>query len=175
MDLINNRILGIDPGLETTGISVIDISDTSSYEIIYCDCIITSKNKKIPQRLSEIYMGINEVIKKYKPFSLAIEELFFAANVKTAMNVGQARGTALLAGYLNNMDIYEYTPLEIKQAIVGYGRATKDQIKYMVKIILKIKENNSIISKKDDAWDSLAIAVCHANSNNYNKKIKKMV
>jgi crossover junction endodeoxyribonuclease RuvC len=174
MDLINNRILGIDPGLETTGVSVIDISNSSSYKIIYCDCIFTSKNKKIPQRLSEIYAGINDVIQRYKPSSLAIEELFFAANVKTAMNVGQARGTALLAGYLNNMEIFEYTPLEIKQAIVGYGRASKDQIKYMVKIILKIKENNTI-SKKDDAWDSLAIAVCHANSNNFNKKIKKLV
>ncbi|MDD3520317.1 MAG: crossover junction endodeoxyribonuclease RuvC [Actinomycetota bacterium] len=174
MDLINNRILGIDPGLETTGVSVIDISNSSSYKIIYCDCIFTSKNKKIPQRLSEIYAGINDVIRRYKPSSLAIEELFFAANVKTAMNVGQARGTALLAGYLNNMEIFEYTPLEIKQAIVGYGRASKDQIKYMVKIILKIKENNTI-SKKDDAWDSLAIAVCHANSNNFNKKIKKLV
>lgn len=174
MDLINNRILGIDPGLETTGVSVIDISNSSSYKIIYCDCILTSKNKKIPQRLSEIYAGINDVIRRYKPSSLAIEELFFAANVKTAMNVGQARGTALLAGYLNNMEIFEYTPLEIKQAIVGYGRASKDQIKYMVKIILKIKENNTI-SKKDDAWDSLAIAVCHANSNNFNKKIKKLV
>jgi len=174
MDLINNRILGIDPGLEATGISIIDISNPSSFEIIYCDCIITSKNKKISQRLCEIYSGIDIVIKKYRPFCLAIEELFFAANVKTAMNVGQARGTALLAGYLNNLEIYEYTPLEIKQAIVGYGRASKDQIKYMIKIILKIKEN-SIIPKKDDAWDSLAIAVCHANSNNFNKKIKKTV
>ncbi len=172
MDLINNRILGIDPGLETTGVSIIDISNSSSYEIIFCDCIITSKNKKIPQRLSEIYVGINEVIKKYRPFCLAIEELFFAANVKTAMNVGQARGTALLAAFLNKMEIYEYTPLEVKQAIVGYGRASKEQIKYMIKVILKIKEDN-FISKKDDAWDSLAIAVCHANSSSFYKKTKK--
>ncbi len=170
MDLKNNRILGIDPGLETTGISVIDIS-ASLFKILYCDCIITSKNKKIPQRLSEIFTKINKIINEYKPICLAIEELFFAANVKTAMNVGQARGTALLAGYLNKMEIFEYTPLEIKQAIVGYGRATKEQIKYMIKIILKIKEADHI-PKKDDAWDSLAIAVCHANSSNFNKKIK---
>lgn len=172
MELKNKRILGIDPGLETTGISVIDISDLSSYKIIFCDCIITSKNKKIPQRLSEIYERISEVIQKYEPFCLAIEELFFAANVKTAMNVGQARGTVLLAAFLNNMEIYEYTPLEVKQAITGYGRANKEQIKYMIKVILKIKEN-SFIPKKDDAWDSLAIAVCHANSSNFHKKIKE--
>lgn len=170
MDLKNNRILGIDPGLETTGISVIDIS-ASLFKIIYCDCIITSKNQKIPQRLSKIFTEINKIIQEFRPFCLAVEELFFAANVKTAMNVGQARGTVLLAGYLNNMEIYEYTPLEVKQAIVGYGRATKEQIKYMIKIILKIKETDDM-PKKDDAWDSLAIAVCHANSNNFNKKIK---
>ncbi|HHT78647.1 MAG TPA: crossover junction endodeoxyribonuclease RuvC [Actinobacteria bacterium] len=172
MDLKNKRILGIDPGLETTGVSVIDISDSSSYKIIFCDCIITSKNKKIPQRLSEIYEGISEVIQKCEPSCLAIEELFFAANAKTAMNVGQARGTVLLAAFLNNMEIYEYTPLEVKQAITGYGRASKEQIKYMIKVILKIKEN-SFVPKKDDAWDSLAIAVCHANSSNFYKKIKK--
>ena len=174
MDFSKKRILGIDPGLETTGISVIDISNPDLYMVVYCDCIVASKRKKIPERLSEIYFGINEVIKRYKPFCLAIEELFFAANVRTAMNVGQARGTALLAGYLNEIDIFEYTPLEIKQAIVGYGHATKEQIKYMVKMILKINNIDAIV-KKDDAWDSLAVAICHANSSSFNSKIEKSV
>ena len=135
MNFSKKRILGIDPGLETTGISIIDISNPSCYTVVYCDCIITSKKKKIPERLSEIYLGIEKEKKKYKPLYLAVEEIFFSANVKTAMNVGQARGTALLAGYLNGMEIFEYTPLEIKQAIVGYGRATKEQIQYREKMI----------------------------------------
>jgi len=171
MNFSKKRILGIDPGLETTGISIIDISNPSCYTVVYCDCIITSKKKKIPERLSEIYLGIDKVIKKYKPLYLAVEEIFFSANVKTAMNVGQARGTALLAGYLNGMEIFEYTPLEIKQAIVGYGRATKEQIQYMVKMILKISDIDAS-TKKDDAWDSLAIAICHANSSSFYSKVK---
>ncbi|MDD5659239.1 MAG: crossover junction endodeoxyribonuclease RuvC [Actinomycetota bacterium] len=165
------RILGIDPGLQTTGISVIETSGLKAYETLYCGCIETIKEKKLEQRLVEIYSFVNEIISKYNPYCLAIEEIFFSSNAKTAINVGQARGVVLLSACINKIKVFEYTPLEVKQAIVGYGRATKDQIKYMVKALLKINDSKS--PKKDDAWDSLAIAICHANSSKFNEKIKK--
>ncbi len=168
MQKFKKRILGIDPGLETTGISVIEVSKNQSLSNIYCSCIETYKDKKIAQRLFEIYSKINEVISNYNPYCMAIEEIFFSSNAKTAMSIGEARGVALVAAYSNDLEIYEYTPLELKQAIVGYGRATKSQIKYMIKIILGVKEDS--FPKKDDAWDSLAIAICHANSINYLNK-----
>lgn len=168
MQKIKKRILGIDPGLETTGISVIEVSKDQSLFNIYCGCIETHKDKKIAQRLFEIYSKINEVIFNYNPYCMAIEEIFFSSNAKTAISIGEARGVALVAAYSNELEVYEYTPLELKQAIVGYGRATKNQIKYMVKIILGVKEED--FPKKDDAWDSLAIAICHANSMNYLNK-----
>jgi len=169
----NRRILGIDPGLQTTGISIIEISGSQSYKTLYCGCIETIKEKSIEQRLSEIYSSVNEVIFKYNPYCLAVEEIFFSSNAKTVINVGQARGVILLSACINHISVFEYTPLEVKQAIVGYGRATKDQIKYMVKILLKI--NEAQIPKKDDAWDSLAIAICHANSSRFNENIKKII
>ncbi len=161
MHLNKVRILGIDPGLATTGISVIESINDNSYIALYCSCIETKKNEMIHKRLKKIYYAVDEIIKEYDPAFLAIEELFFSANVKTAIDVGQARGVSMLAATNNDLEIYEYTPLEVKQAVVGYGRATKDQIKYMVKIILNIKEDN--IPKKDDAWDSLAIAITHGS------------
>ncbi|MCE5329426.1 crossover junction endodeoxyribonuclease RuvC [bacterium] len=165
------RILGIDPGLQTTGVSVIEISSSKVYKTLYCGCIETAKGKKLEQRLVEIYSSVNEIISGYNPYCLAIEEIFFSSNAKTAINVGQARGVVLLSACINNIKVFEYTPLEVKQAIVGYGRATKDQIKYMVKILLKITEPQ--FPKKDDAWDSLAIAICHANSSRFYENIKK--
>ncbi len=165
------RILGIDPGLQTTGVSVIEISSSKAYKIIYCGCIETAKEKKLEQRLVEIYHSVNEIISLYNPYCLAIEEIFFSSNAKTAINVGQARGVVLLSACINNIGVFEYTPLEVKQAIVGYGRATKDQVKYMVKILLKIAEPQT--PRKDDAWDSLAIAICHANSSKFNENIRK--
>jgi crossover junction endodeoxyribonuclease RuvC len=165
------RILGIDPGLQSTGISVIESLSGGSYRTLYCGCIETLKDKKIEKRLSEIYCVINEIILKFKPDCLAIEEIFFSSNAKSVINVGQARGVVLLCACNNNINVFEYTPLEVKQAIVGYGRATKDQIKYMVKVLLKVNEAD--FPKKDDAWDSLAIAICHANSSRFNENIKR--
>jgi len=163
------RILGIDPGLETTGISILDIKK-GDYCPVYSDCIITKKARPICERLEEIYTIINQLIKKYCPDCMAIEEIFFNMNVKSAMDVGQARGVSILAGSVNNLKIYEYTPLEVKQAIVGYGKATKKQIKYMLKIILKIEDD--FFPKKDDAWDAMAISVCHANNRKFQDKAK---
>jgi crossover junction endodeoxyribonuclease RuvC len=165
------RILGIDPGLQTTGISVIECQTGGVYRTLYCSCIETLKDKKIEQRLSEIYSFINDIILKFKPYCLAVEEIFFSSNAKTVINVGQARGVVLLCASNNNINVFEYTPLEVKQAIVGYGRATKDQVKYMVKVLLKVNEAD--LPKKDDVWDSLAIAICHANSSRFNELLKK--
>jgi crossover junction endodeoxyribonuclease RuvC len=167
----SKRILGIDPGLQTTGISIIDCLPGGVYKALYCGCIETLKDKKIEQRLTEIYSFINDIILRFNPYCLAVEEIFFNSNAKTVINVGQARGVVLLCASNNGMDVFEYTPLEVKQAIVGYGRATKDQVKYMVKVLLKINEAD--FPKKDDAWDSLAIAICHANSSRFNENIKR--
>jgi crossover junction endodeoxyribonuclease RuvC len=163
------RILGIDPGLEATGVSILDIK-RGQYYPVYSNCIITKKNKPTCKRLEEIYMAIDRLIKKYCPDCLAIEEIFFNINTKTALDVGQARGVSLLAGSVNKLEIYEYTPLEVKQAIVGYGRATKRQIKYMLRIILGVSDN--FFPKKDDAWDAMAISVCHANNKKFKDKVK---
>ena len=163
------RILGIDPGLETTGVSILDVKN-GEYCPIFSGCIITKKNKPIGERLEEIYREINQLIKKYCPDCMAIEEIFFSINVKTAMDVGQARGISMLAGTINNLKIYEYTPLQVKQAVVGYGRATKKQIKYMLKIILKVEDN--FFPGKDDAWDAMAISICHANNKKFQDKVE---
>jgi crossover junction endodeoxyribonuclease RuvC len=171
MHLNKSRILGIDPGLATTGISVIELLSDNSYKALYCACIETKKTELIHQRLKKIYFAIDEIIKQYVPAFLAIEELFFSANVKTAIDVGQARGVSMLAATNNDLDIYEYTPLEVKQAVVGYGRATKDQIKYMAKIILNLQDDK--FPKKDDAWDSIAIAITHANFKKFRDKTKQ--
>jgi len=166
------RIIGIDPGLATTGIAILDVAG-SKYLPIFCGCIITIKNKKIHLRLKEIYNGINKIILDYSPDCLAIEDIFFSINVKTALNVGQARGISILACSENNIKIFEYTPLQVKEAIVGYGRATKLQIKYMLKAILGVEDN--FFPKEDDAWDAMAIAICHANNYKFENKIKELV
>ncbi len=163
------RILGIDPGLETTGVSILDI-EKGKYHPVYSGCVVTGSKMEISERLKKIFMEINKLIKKYRPDCLAIEKLFFNINTKTALDVGQARGVSVLAGSVNNIKIYEYTPLEVKQAVVGYGRATKKQVKYMLKTILGVKDN--FFPRKDDAWDAMAISVCHANNRKFKEKVK---
>ena len=155
------RVLGVDPGLETTGISVLDIKG-SSYEPVYSGCIVTGKEKPLYRRLESIYNGLLKIIDSYGPDCMAIEELFFSSNTKTAIKVGHSRGVLMLAGSIRGLKIYEYTPLEIKQAIVGYGRATKKQIKYMLKAILGVGEE--FLPNKDDAWDAMAVSLCHASN-----------
>ena len=162
------RIIGIDPGLETTGVSILDIKG-SKYMPIYSGCIITSKNDKMSTRLENIFNELSLLIKKFEPDCLAIEELFFSSNAKTAISVGHARGVLMLAGSINDLKIYEYTPLEIKQAVVGYGRATKKQIKYMLKIILNTEDG--FFPNKDDAWDAMAVSLCHANNHKFRDKV----
>jgi crossover junction endodeoxyribonuclease RuvC len=163
------RILGIDPGLETTGVSILDV-EKGEYHPVFSGCVVTRKTEPVYKRLEDIYTKVDQIIKKFNPDCLAIEEIFFSMNAKTALDVGQARGVSILAGSVNNLEIFEYTPLEVKQAVVGYGRATKKQIKYMLRSILKVEEE--FFPKKDDAWDAMAVSLCHANCKKFKDKIK---
>jgi len=162
-----SRVLGIDPGLATTGISILDIKG-SDYDPIYSGCIITKKDTPLSVRVVNIYNELSDIIDKYKPDCMAIEELFFSSNTKTAIAVGHSRGVLMLAGGIKGLDVYEYTPLEIKQAVVGYGRATKKQIKYMLMAILGVKDG--FFPNKDDAWDAMAVSICHANMYKFKNK-----
>ncbi|HLS53048.1 MAG TPA: crossover junction endodeoxyribonuclease RuvC [Tissierellaceae bacterium] len=152
-------ILGIDPGIAIVGYGLIECRG-NSFKAIEYGTIVTDSKLLFPDRLKIVYDKLGEIIDEYKPNDMAIEELFFNKNIKTAIKVGQARGVEILAGVNKGLDIYEYTPLQIKQAIVGYGRAEKRQVQEMVKLLLNLKE----IPKPDDAADALAVAICHGSS-----------
>lgn len=152
-------ILGIDPGFAIVGVGIIEYKG-NKFRVLDYYAVTTKAHTPIEERLQAIYKGINEAIAKYKPDFMAVEELFFNNNAKTAIQVGQARGVILLSAVNNSVPIYEYTPLQVKQAVVGYGRAQKTQIQQMVKAILSLDE----IPKPDDVADALAIAICHAHS-----------
>lgn len=153
------RILGIDPGIGRTGWGVIDVKSGKAKAISF-GCIETSPKKEATERLKEIYEQTEIIIKKHKPDVLAIEELFFNTNAKTAFLVGQARGVILLCGCQKELKIYIYTPLQVKIAVAGYGRAEKTQVGKMVKTVLNLKE----IPKPDDTSDALAVALTCAFS-----------
>jgi crossover junction endodeoxyribonuclease RuvC len=161
------RILGIDPGIGRCGWGVVDVQG-SKLTVQGFGCIETSSKKEVPERLTEIYTQISKIIKTYKPDALAIEELFFNTNAKTAFVVGQARGVILLAASQSRLDIAIYTPLQVKMSLTGYGRAEKEQVGKMVKTLLNLKE----IPKPDDTADALAVAIAHAFSQKYAKLIK---
>lgn len=153
------RTLGIDPGTATTGFGVVDETDNKLTLVDY-GCIKTSPKNGMPDRLKLISSELKKVINKFKPEIIAVEQLFFAANSKTAIKVGEARGVILLTAAQAGVKVSEYTPLQVKQALTGYGKADKKQIQYMVKNLLKCMET----PKPDDAADALAIAICHINS-----------
>jgi len=157
------RVLGIDPGTATTGWGVVWAKDRATNQIVACGCVKTEANKTLDVRLVEIYDGIQLIIKKYKPDVVVIEELFFAKNTKTAIAVGHARGVAMLAGSKMKLPVFEYTPLQVKQAVVGYGRAEKNQVQAMLKAIFKCKD----IPTQDDTADALAIALTHIQTRRY--------
>ena len=152
-------VLGVDPGTAIVGYSVIEYVK-SNYRILDYGCVYTDKDEDMPVRLEKIYDGLDGIIKIWKPQDMAIEELFFFKNQKTVIKVGQARGVITLCGQKNSLDLYSYTPLQVKMGIAGYGRADKKQIQEMVKVILGMDE----IPKPDDAADALAIAITHINS-----------
>jgi crossover junction endodeoxyribonuclease RuvC len=154
------RILGIDPGLATVGWGVIDVEKGRPRVVSY-GVILTPKEKRLPERLQIIEEDVRAIIDKYKPDEIALEELFFNSNVTTAINVAQARGVILVTAVKgSNGKLYEYTPLQIKQALTGYGRAEKRQIQEMTKTFLGLSK----IPKPDDAADALAVALTHSQT-----------
>lgn len=158
------RILGIDPGIAIVGYGIIDYVGNKFQAVDY-GAITTDSKMETPKRLKHIFDSLNELIIKYKPDVVAIEELFFNKNVKTAIIVAHARGVCVVAAQNHDVDIYEYTPLQVKQGIVGYGRAEKKQVQIMVKTLLNLKT----IPKPDDVADALAVAMCHAHSGKFDK------
>ena len=154
-------IVGFDPGIATLGYGVIKTEKRKKPEMLDYGIVSTPKEENIAVRLAMIEKGVKQIIDKYKPDEIAIEELFFAKNVKTAITVAHARGVVLLTCVKECGRIYEYTPLQIKQALTGYGRAEKKQIQAMVKMFLNLKA----IPKPDDAADALAVALTHAQTN----------
>ena len=151
------RILGIDPGYAIVGYGVIEFSGSRYYAIDY-GVITTTANTPFPQRLQEIYNGMVSIIIRSNPDALSIERLYFQNNQKTAIDVAQARGVISLSAQNNNLPISEYTPLQVKTAVTGYGQAHKQQVMEMTRRLLKLET----IPKPDDAADALAIAICHA-------------
>lgn len=152
-------ILGIDPGIAILGYGIVRHEGNKFTPLKY-GAITTDSKVSMPERLGILYRGLDELIKLHNPNALAVEELFFNKNVKTALTIGHARGVVLLAGYQHGLNTYEYTPLQVKQAVVGYGRAEKQQIQQMVKVLLNLEK----IPKPDDVADALAVAICHGNS-----------
>ncbi len=156
------RILGVDPGIGRLGWGVID-KEKSGIKTIAYGCVETKVNSPLTERLVIIYSSVQKLLDEYKPQALAIEELFFNKNVKTAFAVGQARGVVLLAAAQKQLPIAVYTPSSVKSAITGYGKADKKQIGQMVKLTLKLPK----VPTPDDTADALAIALTHAFTNKY--------
>lgn len=152
------RIIGIDPGTGILGFGIIELDSKNKAHLVDAGVIRTPIKEADAVRLATIYKELSGIIKEHKPSVMAVEKLFFAQNVTTAMTVSQARGVVLLCGEQNKLDLYDYTPLQIKQALTGYGRADKNQIQEMVKVILGLKS----IPKPDDCADALAVAITHS-------------
>jgi crossover junction endodeoxyribonuclease RuvC len=153
------RILGIDPGIATVGFGVVD-SDRGRQALVNCGVISTPAKTSLSSRLDTIHSEMLELIGLFKPDEMAVEQLFFNTNITTGISVAHGRGVILLAGYKAGIPIFEYTPLQVKQAVVGYGKAEKHQVTDMVRRILGMKS----APKPDDAADAIAIALCHARS-----------
>ena len=150
------RILGIDPGYAIMGWGVLDYKG-NHFSVVDYGAVTTDAGTEMPLRLQHLYTELSAVIARYQPEEAAIEELFFNNNAKTVIHVGEARGVAVLACVNGGLTVSEYTPLQIKQALVGYGRADKKQIQAMVKAILNLSE----VPKPDDTADAVAAAICH--------------
>ena len=155
-------ILGIDPGFATVGWGVIKSEKGNSVVVDY-GVITTPKEERMPTRLAMLEVGIKKLIEKFKPDEIALEELFFNTNITTAINVAQARGVIILTCVKECGKLFEYTPLQIKQALTGYGRAEKRQIQAMVKTFLRLEK----IPKPDDAADALAVALTHSQTSRF--------
>lgn len=160
-------ILGIDPGIAIVGYGILEVNGSKLKALDY-GCIKTESNLTFPERIKIIYDKLTDLIDRYRPTDLAVEELFFNKNVKTAILVGQARGVEILAAVNRGLEVYEYTPLQVKQAVVGYGRAEKEQVQEMVRVLLNLNEK----PKPDDVADALAVAICHGLSLKFKDNFK---
>ena len=152
-------ILGIDPGYAIVGWGVIEYT-SNRFTVVDYGAVTTEAGTPFNDRLKAVYDGIDSIMKRYSPEALSIEKLFYNTNAKTVIDVAQARGVINLAAVQNNIPIFEYTPLQVKQSVVGYGRAEKKQVQEMTRVILKLAK----IPKTDDTADALAMAICHAHA-----------
>lgn len=152
-------VLGIDPGYAIVGVGVVEYKN-SRFSLVNYGAITTDAGVPFNRRLEIIYDELTEIIEKYKPAAMSVEKLFYNSNAKTVIDVSQARGVIMLAAQKTHTPVYEYTPLQVKQSVVGYGRAEKKQVQDMIRRILGLSE----IPKPDDAADALAMAICHAHS-----------
>lgn len=162
-------IMGIDPGYAIVGFGIVDYKN-NKFDLLSYGAITTEAKTDFSDRLVRIYEGIDSLIKKYRPDAIAIERLYFTTNQKTAIDVAQARGVILLAARQNLINVSEYTPLQVKGAVVGYGKAEKKQVMEMTRVMLGLKE----YPKPDDAADALAIAICRAHSGD-SKRFEKEI
>ncbi len=160
------RTLGIDPGTAITGYGLVE-GRGDRLTLVECGTITTPAGDPLPRRLQALYNGLTQLIQQHQPDDAAIEELFFARNARTALVVGHARGVCLLAAETAGLPIYEYTPLQVKQAVTGYGRADKAQVQAMVRVLL----NLSTILQPDDAADAAATAICHLQTITLRQKL----
>ncbi|PWH17103.1 MAG: crossover junction endodeoxyribonuclease RuvC [Anaerolineae bacterium] len=155
--------LGLDPGTATTGYGLVRQLPDGTLDAVHFGVILTPKHLPAAERLDLLYQQLSHLLKTYQPQTAAVEKLFFQKNVSTALAVGQARGVLLLALAQNGLEVAEYTPNEVKQAVAGYGSAEKRQVQEMVRVLLALPE----IPKPDDAADALAIAICHLSTQRY--------
>ncbi len=161
------RLLGIDPGVAITGYSIVEELG-NDFCLIDSGCIRTKSDLPPEQRLEAIYNRVTALITEYKPQALSIEKIFFSKNVRTAFQVGEARGVVILAAAKSGLFLFEYTPLQVKQAVAGYGKADKGQVQRMVKMLLRLKE----IPAVDDEADAMAVALCHLQNRRYQEAVK---
>ena len=152
------RILGIDPGTRITGYGIIDV-EGNRLRHVDNGIVKTRSSEPLPIRLKAIYDGLTMVLREFSPEAVAIEQVFLAKNPKAALTLGHARGTAVIASVNLNLEVHEYSALQVKSAVVGYGHAAKQQVQHMVKALLNLPE-----VAQEDAADALAVAICHANS-----------
>ncbi len=164
------RVLGIDPGVAITGYSILEENgkNGAGYCCIASGCIRTASDSKPERRLLTIYERISDLVREYQPEALVVEKIFFSKNVRTAFQVGEARGVVLLAAARSGLMLFEYTPLQVKQAVAGYGKADKAQVKKMVQLLLKLQHQPAV----DDEADATAVALCHLQNRRFQDAVR---
>jgi len=153
-------VLGVDPGAGTTGYGVVVQQGGGAVSLLECGVIRTAAHQPLAERLKEIYLGISDVIARHRPVCVAVEGVFYARNVRTSIILGHARGAILLAATMRDVPVHEYSPAEIKNAVVGHGRADKSQVQFMIQRLLRLKSP----PQPSDAADGVAVALCHCNA-----------